>query len=191
QNKQKKISEDRMKAITEISSLQASILNSQLKDILWSIGSQEVSYGVYKPIKLVYHPRDPFFIIRTPEKLTAIFPMRFKDYSDVILATAFFQEITDVANSSAYAKAPHCTWSPIPPLELRGENFQYLTTNGGFVIFDILPHHVKGERADKVMWILLNMDAYIKYYVKCTKGFIQRKMRQRIESFTKVNLMYH
>ncbi|XP_028548453.1 actin-related protein 2/3 complex subunit 2B [Dendrobium catenatum] len=155
-----------MKAITEISSLQAIILNSQLKDILWNIGSQDMSYGVCKPIKLVYHPREPFFIIGLPDKLTAILPMRLKDYSDVILATAFFQELTDVGHSSAYAKAPHCTWSPIPPPELRGENFQYLTTNGGFVSFEILPHHVKGERADKVIWILLNFDAYVKYHVK-------------------------
>lgn len=43
------------------------------------------------------------------------------------------QELTELGNSTAFSKAPRCTWSPIPPAELRGENFEYLTTNGGFV----------------------------------------------------------
>ncbi|RRT53371.1 hypothetical protein B296_00023062, partial [Ensete ventricosum] len=43
------------------------------------------------------------------------------------------QELVDVSNLEAHSKAPRCTWSPIPPPELRGEPFQYLTTNGGFV----------------------------------------------------------
>lgn len=174
--------EDYLKAITEIASLQAVLLTSQLKYMLWNLGSQDINYAMYKPIKLVYHPREPFFVIRQPEKLTAIFPMRFKDNSDVVLATSFFQELTEAGNSLACAKAPRCTWSPIPPPELRGEAFQYLTTNGGFVSFDILSHHVKGTRADKTVWNLLNFDSYVKYHIKSTKGFIQRKMGQRMES---------
>ena len=43
------------------------------------------------------------------------------------------QELQDVGNS--FARAPKCSWSPIPPPELRGENVQHLTTNGGFVSF--------------------------------------------------------
>lgn len=43
----------------------------------------------------------------------------------------------DVGYSSACAKVPRCTWSPIPPQELRGELFHHLTTNGGFVSFGI------------------------------------------------------
>lgn len=43
----------------------------------------------------------------------------------------------DVGSSEAWAKAPPCTWSPIPPPELRGELFEDLSTNGGFVSFGI------------------------------------------------------
>ncbi|XP_017700487.2 actin-related protein 2/3 complex subunit 2B isoform X1 [Phoenix dactylifera] len=178
--------EDRIKAISKISSLQAVILSSQLKDMLWNLGSQDMAYGMCKPIKLVYHPREPFFVIRMPEKLKAIFPMRFKDNSDVILATSLFQELMDMGHSAAFTKAPRCTWSPIPPPELRGEPFEYLTTNGGFVSFDILSHHVKGAKVDRTVWILLNFYAHVKYYVKCTRGFIQIKMRQRLESLVEV-----
>ncbi|KAK8969515.1 Actin-related protein 2/3 complex subunit 2B [Platanthera guangdongensis] len=112
--------------------------------------------------------------------------MRFKDHSDAILATAFCQELMDLSNSSDYKKGPHCTWSPIPPPKLRGEHFQHLTTNGGFVSFDIFSNHAKGEGADKAIYALLNFDAYVKYHVKCTRGSIQRKMRLRMASLAKV-----
>lgn len=39
----------------------------------------------------------------------------------------------DVGSSGAFAKAPTCHWSPIPPIELRGESIEELSTNGGFV----------------------------------------------------------
>ena len=45
------------------------------------------------------------------------------------------QELMDVGSSEKWAKAPPCSWSPIPPPELRGEPFEDLSTNGGFVSF--------------------------------------------------------
>ena len=46
---------------------------------------------------------------------------------------ALVQELQDAGK--AYPKAPRCSWSPIPPPELRGESVHHLTTNGGFVSF--------------------------------------------------------
>lgn len=53
-----------VKIITEISTVQAVILSSQLKEMLQNVIFQEKSQGMYKPIKLVYHPREPFYVIR-------------------------------------------------------------------------------------------------------------------------------
>ncbi|KAJ4955218.1 hypothetical protein NE237_012001 [Protea cynaroides] len=175
-----------VKVITDISAVQAVILSSQLKEMLWNLGSQDISLVMYKPIKLIYHPREPFFIIRMPKKITAVFPMRFRDKSDVIIATAFFQELMEVGCSEEWVKAPPCTWSPIPPPELRGENFEDLSTNGGFVSFDIFSRHVEGKKLDRTAWSLLNFYAYVKYHVQCTRGFIQRRMRKRLESLAQV-----
>ncbi|KAK1283044.1 Actin-related protein 2/3 complex subunit 2B [Acorus calamus] len=124
--------------------------------------------------------------LQSPEKITIVFPIRLKEDSDVVLATAFFQELVDVGYSASCAKAPPCTWSPIPPPELRGEYLQYLNTNGGFVSFDIFSCHVKGVRMEKRLWILLNFYSYLNYYLKSTKVFIQRKMRNRQEGLVKV-----
>ncbi|XP_056173269.1 actin-related protein 2/3 complex subunit 2B isoform X2 [Syzygium oleosum] len=174
------------KIITELAGIQAAILSCQLKEMLSNVASQDTSQGMYKPIKLVYHPREPFFVVKQPKKTAAVFPMRFQENTDVIIATAFFQELMDVGSSEAWAKVPLCTWSPIPPPELRGEQMEDLSTNCGFVSFDILPHHVKGKRLDKTVWNLLNFYAFVKYHVKCTRGFIQRRMRKRLDNLVKI-----
>ncbi|XP_020226004.1 actin-related protein 2/3 complex subunit 2B [Cajanus cajan] len=172
--------------IREISTVHSVILSSQLKEILWNVNSDDALQGMYKPIKLVYHPREPFFLIRQPQRIIAIFPIRFREKSDVIIATAFFQELVDVGSSDKLAKAPPCTWSAIPPPELRGEALEDLSTNGGFFTFDISSRHVEGNRLDKTVWNLLNFNTYVRYHVKSTKGFIQRRMRKRLESLVEV-----
>ncbi|PON94825.1 Actin-related protein 2/3 complex subunit [Trema orientale] len=177
---------DSEKIIAKISAVQAVIISSQLKEMLQNVNSQDTHQGMYKAIKLVYHPREPFFVIKQPQKIIAVFPMRFKENSDVIIATAFFQELMDIGSSEKWAKAPPCSWSPIPPPELRGETFDDLSTNGGFVSFDISSRHVEGKQLDKTVWSLLNFYAYVKYHVKSTRGFIQRRMRKRLEGLVQV-----
>ncbi|OAY28142.1 hypothetical protein MANES_15G044500v8 [Manihot esculenta] len=148
------------KVIRQISSVQAVILSSQLKEMLENVNSQDASQGMYKPIKLVYHPREPFYVIK--------------------------QELMDVGSSEKWAKAPPCTWSPIPPPELRGEPIEDLSTNGGFVSFDISSRHVEGKKLDKTVWSLLNFYAYVKNHIKCTRGFIQRRMQKCLERLVEV-----
>uniref|UniRef100_A0A804MDJ0 Arp2/3 complex 34 kDa subunit n=1 Tax=Zea mays TaxID=4577 RepID=A0A804MDJ0_MAIZE len=129
---------DRVKAINQVSLLQSVVLSSQLKHMLGSLGSSGT-------MRLVYNnQREPFFVSKTAEKINAIFPMRFRDDTDLAIATSFFQELQEVGNS--FARAPKCSWSPIPPPELRGENVHHLTTNGGFVSFGVLSRHVRGKR---------------------------------------------
>ncbi|XP_068325539.1 actin-related protein 2/3 complex subunit 2B-like isoform X2 [Pyrus communis] len=182
------IGKDSVKVIADIAAVQAVILSSQLKEMLMNVNPQDTSQGMYKPLKLEYHPREPFFIIRQPQKIIAVFPIRFKDKTDVTIATAFFQELMDVGSSEKWRKAPPCCWSPIPPPELRGETFEDLSTNGGFVSFEISSRHVEGKRLDKTVWSLLNFYAYVKYHVKSTRSFIQRRMRKRLEGLVEVKV---
>ncbi|KAK2985210.1 hypothetical protein RJ640_010499, partial [Escallonia rubra] len=177
---------DAVKMITQISSVQAAILSFQLKEILRNISNEDLSLGMYKPLKLVYHPRETFFVVKQPTKFTAVFPMRFKENTDVSIATAFFQELMDVGSSTALAKVPPCHWSPIPPPELRGELIEDLSTNGGFVSFEISSRHVEGKKLDKTVWGLLNFYSLVKYHVKCTRGFIQRRIRKRLQNLVEV-----
>ncbi|KAK9137807.1 hypothetical protein Sjap_008401 [Stephania japonica] len=178
--------EDRIRVVTEICSVQAVLLSSQLKEMLWHLFSLDNFRMMFKPIKLVYHPREPFYVVRQPDKITVIFPMRFQDNSDVVIATTLFQELRYVGSSGSCTKAPPCSWSPIPPVELRGESFEDLSTNGGFVSFDIFSHHIENSKLDKTVWNLLNFYAFVKCHVKCTRGLIQRRMRKRMEILSEV-----
>ncbi|MCL7029094.1 hypothetical protein MKW94_020732 [Papaver nudicaule] len=181
--------ENCLKLITSISSLHADIVCSQLKEMLRVVNIQNTSQGMYnKPIKVVLDAKDHFFVVRQPEKTAVVFPMRFGDDSDVIVATTLFQELVVLGHSQSCAKAPPCTWSPIPPAELRGECFDDLNTNGGFMSFDVFSRHIKGSRIDKTVWNLSNFQAYVRHYVKCTRGFVHRSMRKRVESLSEMML---
>lgn len=52
------------KIITDIAGVQAVILSSQLKEMLTNVNSPTLFEGTFRPIKLVYHPREPFFVIK-------------------------------------------------------------------------------------------------------------------------------
>ncbi|KAG2308930.1 hypothetical protein Bca52824_028678 [Brassica carinata] len=192
-----------IKIITRISEIQAIILSSQLKEMLKSLNFQDDSQAMNnnnnnnnrRPIRIVYHPSEPFYVFRQREKITAVFPMNFRDNSDVVIATSFFQNTVWFGsvyfgwvgpNQKEMGKAPQCSWSPVPAYQLRGEPVQDLTTNSGFVSFDITPRHVEGKRLDKTVWNLLNFYAYVKYHIKCSRGYIQRRMRKRMDSLVKL-----
>ncbi|XP_026426680.1 actin-related protein 2/3 complex subunit 2B-like isoform X2 [Papaver somniferum] len=162
---------------------------SKFIEMLCVTSFKNTSQGMYnKPIKVVLDAKDHFFVITQPEKTAVVFPMRFGDDSDVIIATTLFQELVVLGSSKSCAKAPSCTWSPIPPAELRGEYFEDLTTNGGFMSFDVLSRHIKRSRIDKTVWNLSNFQAYVRHYVKCTRGFVQRSMRKRVERLSEMLL---
>ncbi|KAK8449173.1 hypothetical protein SEVIR_7G172200v4 [Setaria viridis] len=180
---------DRVKAINQVSLLQSVVLSSQLRDMLGSLGPSGT-------MRLVYNQRDPFFVSKTAERINAVFPMRFRDDTDLAIATSFFQELRELGSS--FARAPECSWSPIPPPELRGEfcaawavsdadelptrpMIPWATHYAG-----VLSRHVRGKRAAKTAWILLNFQAYVKYHIKCTRRHIQSRMRERLEALTEV-----
>lgn len=53
---------------------------------------------------------------------------------------------------------------------------------------DVLSRHIKRSRIDKTVWNLSNFQAYVRHYVKCTRGFVQRSMRKRVESLSEMLL---
>ncbi|KAL6652402.1 hypothetical protein ACP70R_011327 [Stipagrostis hirtigluma subsp. patula] len=171
---------DRARAINQVSRVQSVVLSSQLRSMLRGLGSPGSG-----TVKLVYNHKEPFFVSKTEGRINAVFPMRFRDDTDLAIATSFFQELQDAG--SALAKAPRCSWSPIPPPELRGECVHHLTTNGGFVSLGVLARHVRGrKRAAKTAWVLLHFQSYVKYHIKCTRSHIQSRMRERLETLTEV-----
>ncbi|KAL9659977.1 hypothetical protein QQ045_024787 [Rhodiola kirilowii] len=175
-----------LQIISKISTLPALVLSSELKELLRVSYRNGIQGGASKPFKLTYHLSQSFFVIPQPCKLSVVFPMRFKENLDVNIATAFFQLLSDEGSSYKWAKAPQCTWSPIPPSDLRGQLFEDLNTNAGFISFDIYPRHLEVKKLDKITWTLIMFYAFVNYYIKMTKCYIQRRMKMRLKSLLQV-----
>ncbi|KAL5697889.1 hypothetical protein ACHQM5_028993 [Ranunculus cassubicifolius] len=71
------------------------------------------------------------------EKVTVVFPMRFSDSTDTVLATSFLQEFVEARRTPGLTNAPPCFWSASPPPELEGAPSHALTANAGFVTFGV------------------------------------------------------
>lgn len=172
--------------VIKVASLRSIILGAPLREILKHLGTRTVAPDADRLVSLMHRPKESYFLIPQPEKVTVVFPMRFKDSNDVILGTSFLQEFLEARRSTGMHTAPPCVWSPSPPLELKGAPARALDANAGFVSFIIFPRHVEGDKLDKVVWILSTFYAYVSYHIKCSKAFMHTRMRRRVESLIQV-----
>ncbi|KAG8077419.1 hypothetical protein GUJ93_ZPchr0007g4389 [Zizania palustris] len=182
--------EQRNAVLTQIASVREVVLGAPLKLLLKHLASKTVAPNVDKLVALVHRPNESFFLAPQADKVTVVYPMRFQDSIDIILATSFLQEFVEARRTAALNNAPSCMWSPAPPLELKGVSSDALNANAGFVTFGnmhfllfflfikvflshrlifyavVFPRHVEGKKLDKTVWSLLTFHAYVSYHVK-------------------------
>ncbi|CAN6483606.1 unnamed protein product [Victoria cruziana] len=168
--------------LVKIASLREVVLGAPLRIVLKHLASKTVAPDIDRLVALLHRPKESFFVIPQPEKVTVIFPMRFRDPVDTVLATSFLQEFVEARRAAGLNTAPSCLWSPSPPTELKEAPDEALSANAGFVTFVIFPRHVEGSKLDKVVWNLSTFHAYVSYHVKCSEGFMHTRMRRRVES---------
>lgn len=168
--------------LVKIASVREVVLGAPLRVVLKHLASRTVAPDINRPFALVHRPKESFFLVPQAEKVTVVFPMRFKDSIDTVLATSFLQEFVEARRTAGLNNAPPCLWSPSPPLELRGTAGEALSANAGFVTFVIFPRHVEGKKLDRTVWSLSTFRAYVSYHVKCSEGFMHTRMRRRVES---------
>nr|XP_009400559.1 PREDICTED: actin-related protein 2/3 complex subunit 2A isoform X2 [Musa acuminata subsp. malaccensis] len=174
--------EQRQALLVKIASVREVVLGAPLRFVLKNLATKTVAPEMDQLIALVHRPKESFFLLPQAEKVTVVYPMRFQDSTDIVLATSFLQELIESRRTAGLNNAPSCMWSPSPPLELKGAPAQALTANAGFVTFVIFPRHVEGKKIDRTVWSLLTFHAYVSYHVKCSEGFMHTRMRRRVES---------
>ncbi|XP_019053733.1 PREDICTED: actin-related protein 2/3 complex subunit 2A isoform X2 [Nelumbo nucifera] len=175
--------EDQQHALlVKIASVREVVLGAPLRLILKHLSSRTVAPDVDQLVALVHRPKESFFLVPQADKVTVVFPMRFKDPIDTVLATSFLQEFVEARRTAGLNYAPSCLWSPTPPSELQAASAQELSANAGFVTFVISPRHVEGKKLDRTVWNLSTFHAYVSYHVKCSEGFMHTRMRRRVES---------
>ncbi|KAJ8506005.1 hypothetical protein OPV22_006891 [Ensete ventricosum] len=174
--------EQRQALLVKIASVREVVLGAPLRFVLKNLATKTVAPEMDQLIALVHRPKESFFLLPQAEKVTVVYPMRFQDSTDIVLATSFLQELIESRRTAGLNNAPSCMWSPSPPFELKGAPAQALTANAGFVTFVIFPRHVEGKKIDRTVWSLLTFHAYVSYHVKCSEGFMHTRMRRRVES---------
>ncbi|RVX12734.1 Actin-related protein 2/3 complex subunit 2A [Vitis vinifera] len=156
----------------EIASVREVVLGAPLRVVLKHLASRTVAPDINRPFALVHRPKESFFLVPQAEKVTVVFPMRFKDSIDTVLATSFLQkwtvsgfvddsdmdlaehEFVEARRTAGLNNAPPCLWSPSPPLELRGTAGEALSANAGFVTFVIFPRHVEGKNWTELFGVI-------------------------------------
>ncbi|XP_015583047.2 actin-related protein 2/3 complex subunit 2A [Ricinus communis] len=174
--------ENRQAVLVKIASVREVVLGAPLRVVLKHLASRTVAPDIDRLLALVHRPNESFFLVPQAEKVTVVFPMRFKDSIDTALATSFLQEFVEARRTAGLNNAPPCLWSPTPPLELKDVPTEGLSANAGFVSFVIFPRHVEGKKLDHTVWNLSTFHAYVSYHVKCSEGFMHTRMRRRVES---------
>ncbi|KNA19139.1 hypothetical protein SOVF_064440 isoform B [Spinacia oleracea] len=168
----------------KVASVREVVLGAPLRVILKHLASRSLAPNMDQLVSIVHRPNESFFLIPQIEKVTVIYPMRFKDSTDTCLATSFLQEFVEARRtaSAGLNNAPSCQWSPSAPQELEGIPAKELSANAGFVSFVIFPRHVDSKKLDRTVWNLSTFHAYVSYHVKCSEGFMHTRMRRRVES---------
>ncbi|KAL5706488.1 hypothetical protein ACHQM5_024648 [Ranunculus cassubicifolius] len=124
--------------LLRVASLREVVLGAPLRMVLMHLGSRTPATDVDELISLVHRPRESFFVLPEAEKVTVVFPMRFSDSTDTVLATSFLQEFVEARRTPGLNNAPPCFWSASPPPELEGAPSHALTANAGFVTFELI-----------------------------------------------------
>ncbi|KAF3450121.1 hypothetical protein FNV43_RR06201 [Rhamnella rubrinervis] len=168
--------------LVKVASVREVVLGAPLRVILKHLASRTVSSNIDQLVALVHRPKESFFLVPQVDKVTVVFPMRFNDSIDIVLATSFLQEFVEARRTAGLHNAPSCLWSSTPPLELEGAPAEALSANAGFVTFVIFPRHVEGKKLDRTVSSLSTFHAYVSYHVKCSEGFMHTRMRRRVES---------
>ncbi|XP_030550032.1 actin-related protein 2/3 complex subunit 2A isoform X3 [Rhodamnia argentea] len=175
--------EDRRQALlVKIASVREIVLGAPLRALLKHLATKTISSDMDQLVALVHRPNESFFVIPRVDKVIVVFPMRFKDSIDTVLATSFLQEFVQARRTAGLNNAPPCLWSSSPPLELNKAPVEALSANAGFVSFVIFPRHVEGRKLDRTVSSLSTFHAYVSYHVKCSEGFMHTRMRRRVES---------
>ncbi|OAY26606.1 actin-related protein 2/3 complex subunit 2A isoform X1 [Manihot esculenta] len=168
--------------LVKIASVREVVLGAPLRIVLKHLASRTVAPDIGQLLALVHRPNESFFVVPQAEKVTIIYPMRFKDSVDTAFATSFLQEFVEARRTAGLNNVPPCLWSLTPPIELKEVPADALSANAGFVSFVIYPRHVEGKKLDRAVWNLSTFHAYVNYHVKCSEGFMHTRMRRRVES---------
>jgi len=137
------------------------------------------------PTYVQYRDNEAFFLKPEGDRCIVIFSVYFKDADDQILARVFLQEFQDAKRT--LNNVPHVNFSQKePPLELKGVKGVTTDGNQGYVSFVLFKPHIEAKNRDKTINNIQTFRDYLHYHIKCAKGYLHTRMRNRVDSLLQV-----
>lgn len=118
------------------------------------------------------------------DKVTVIFLIDFNEGIDKAISKVFLQEF--VEGQRAIRTAPPVSYTKEPPLELSSLKLAPTPTKSGYIAFSLEKRHVEGAKKDQAVTLLTGFRSYLLYHIKCTKTYLQMRMRKRVAGWLQV-----
>jgi actin related protein 2/3 complex subunit 2 len=136
-------------------------------------------------LKLDYRGEESIYIKPSNDRVTVVFSTVFNDETDRVFSKVFLQEFSD-ARKRSIQKAPQVINSHKEvPLEIQ--HLEKATGNKTYITFVLFPRHLNTEDAkwNTITHIQL-FRSYFHYHIKIVKCYLHKRMRYRVQSFTKI-----
>jgi len=118
------------------------------------------------------------------DRVTVIFSTTFREKDDIVVGGVFLQEFKEGRRASA--TAPQVLFSTKePPSELRGTDARS-GEDVGYITFVLLPRHFADGTREKTIDLIHTFRNYLHYHIKCSKAYINSRMRNKTSDFLKV-----
>jgi len=134
-----------------------------------------------------YRPDETMYVEAKSDRVTVIFSTLFKDDDDISIGGVFLQEFRE--GRRGLASAPQVLFSTkAPPQELQGTDARS-GDNVGYITFVLLPRHFSSktpERREKTIDLIHTFRNYLHYHIKCSKAYVNSRMRGKTVEFLKV-----
>ncbi|CAH8614502.1 unnamed protein product [Schistosoma guineensis] len=131
-----------------------------------------------------YRPDETLYISALADRVTVIFSTVFKESDDLIIAKVFLQELTEVRRR--FDRAPQVLYSQsVPPSELVGTDAA-VGDNVAYITFVLFPRHLTPQASSRTINLIHILRNYLHYHIKCSKGYIHRRMRAKTLEFIKI-----
>ncbi|CAH8616809.1 unnamed protein product [Schistosoma bovis] len=131
-----------------------------------------------------YRPDETLYISALADRVTVIFSTVFKESDDLIIAKVFLQELTEVRRR--FDRAPQVLYSQsVPPSELIGTDAA-VGDNVAYITFVLFPRHLTPQASSRTINLIHILRNYLHYHIKCSKGYIHRRMRAKTFEFIKI-----
>ncbi|CAK9250726.1 unnamed protein product [Sphagnum jensenii] len=131
-----------------------------------------------------YRKNESMFICPSKDKVVVIFLVDFQDTMDKAVSRIFLQEF--VEGQRSVRTAPPVSYSKEPPQELAGMKFPARENISGYISFSLEKRHVEGAKKDQAITLLTGFRSYLHYHIKCSKTYLQMRMRKRVAGWLQV-----